>query len=160
MHIVRGFLKRSKAYCANDLSIFMRLHGSGSRSVSHPEWQSRTLDIKDSVILNNWLEKVSIAIIESLIQFINFNLLMFHLARLYCCWNSRTVVFYFHAVTSVGQESLILYKGFADNHLAKECTLRMIFLFDSFMCHKASFQCVITIPGMLQSLCSSAHSWR
>lgn len=43
---------------------------------------------------------------------------MFHLARLYCCWNSRTVSF-FHAVTSVGQESLILYKGFADNHLAK-----------------------------------------
>lgn len=30
--------------------------------------------------------------------------------------------------------------------------VHMIFLFDSFMCHKASFQCVITIPRMLQSL--------
>lgn len=103
----------------------MQLHESCSRFLSHPDWQSHRWDIKDSVILNNWLEKVSIAIIASLIQFINFNLLVFHLACLYCCWNSRAVVFYFHAVTSVGQKSLILYKGYTDNHLAKECTLCM-----------------------------------
>lgn len=94
MHICTAFLKRSKAYCADDLCVFMLLHGSCSRSLSHPDRQSRSRDIKDSVILNNWLEKVSIAIIESLIQFINFNLLMFHLAHLYCCWNSRTFVFF------------------------------------------------------------------
>lgn len=38
--------------------------------------------------------------------------------HLYCCWNSRSVVS-FQGATSVGQESLIVYKGFANNHLAK-----------------------------------------
>lgn len=38
--------------------------------------------------------------------------------HLYCCWNSRTVVS-FQGATSVDQESLIVYKGFANNHLAK-----------------------------------------